>query len=54
MPRAGAIIPLMELERRAILHALDYTKGDRAIAAHLLGIGRTTLYRKLKEYEIAS
>jgi DNA-binding NtrC family response regulator len=54
MPSAGAIIPLMELERRAILHALDYTKGDRAIAAHLLGIGRTTLYRKLKEYEIAS
>ena len=38
------------LERRAILNALEYTKGDRAIAAHLLGIGRTTLYRKLKEY----
>ncbi len=54
MPNPGTIIPLMELESRAILHALDYTKGDRAIAAHLLGIGRTTLYRKLKEYEIAS
>jgi DNA-binding NtrC family response regulator len=53
MPSPGSIIPLVELERRAILHALDYTKGDRAIAAHLLGIGRTTLYRKLKEYEIA-
>jgi DNA-binding NtrC family response regulator len=49
-----SVIPLAELERRAILHALDYTKGDRAVAAHLLGIGRTTLYRKLKEYEIAS
>jgi DNA-binding NtrC family response regulator len=54
MPASGPVIPLMELERRAILNALDYTKGDRAIAAHLLGIGRTTLYRKLKEYEIAS
>jgi len=54
MPAPGAIIPLAELERRAILHALDYTRGDRAVAAHLLGIGRTTLYRKLKEYEIAS
>jgi DNA-binding NtrC family response regulator len=54
IPNAGSIVPLAELERRAILHALDYTKGDRAIAAHLLGIGRTTLYRKLKEYEIAS
>lgn len=47
------IIPLMELERRAIMNALDYTKGDRAVAAHLLGIGRTTLYRKLKEYQLA-
>ena len=48
------IIPLMELERRAILNALDYTKGDRAVAAHLLGIGRTTLYRKLKEYQLVN
>lgn len=48
------IIPLGELERRAILNALEYTKGDRAVAAHLLGIGRTTLYRKLKEYNLAN
>lgn len=47
------VIPLTELERRAIMNALEYTKGDRAIAAHLLGIGRTTLYRKLKEYNLA-
>ena len=50
----ASVIPLDVLERRAIIHALEYTKGDRAVAAHLLGIGRTTLYRKLKEYEIAS
>jgi transcriptional regulator with PAS, ATPase and Fis domain len=48
------IIPLMEMEKHAIIDALEYTKGDRAIAANLLGIGRTTLYRKLKEYQIAS
>jgi transcriptional regulator with PAS, ATPase and Fis domain len=48
------VIPLMELERRAIVNALEYTKGDRAVAANLLGIGRTTLYRKLKEYKLAS
>jgi len=48
-----SVIPLMELERRAIVNALEYTKGDRAVAAHLLGIGRTTLYRKLKEYKLA-
>jgi transcriptional regulator with PAS, ATPase and Fis domain len=44
------IIPLAEVEKRTILHALEYTKGDRTIAAAMLGIGRTTLYRKLKEY----
>jgi transcriptional regulator with PAS, ATPase and Fis domain len=45
--------PLAEIERRAILEAVEYTRGDRALAAHLLGIGRTTLYRKLKEYGVA-
>ena len=46
------VVPLTELERGAIINALRYTKGDRMMAAHLLGIGRTTLYRKLKEYNI--
>jgi DNA-binding NtrC family response regulator len=48
-----SVIPLRELERRAIMSALEYTQGDRAVAAHLLGIGRTTLYRKLNEYKLA-
>jgi DNA-binding NtrC family response regulator len=47
---AAPILPLAEVERREILRAIEYTKGDRTIAASLLGIGRTTLYRKLKEY----
>jgi transcriptional regulator with PAS, ATPase and Fis domain len=47
------ILPLTEMERRAIVNALEYTKGDRLMAAGLLGIGRTTLYRKLKEYQMA-
>jgi DNA-binding NtrC family response regulator len=46
------VVPLQELERRAIAHALKETRGDRTTAAQLLGIGRTTLYRKLKEYQI--
>jgi DNA-binding NtrC family response regulator len=46
------IFSLTEMERRAIVHALEYTKGDRVMAAGLLGIGRTTLYRKLKEYQL--
>ncbi|MFN9084518.1 MAG: sigma-54 interaction domain-containing protein [Acidobacteriota bacterium] len=49
---SSPVLPLVEMERRAILSALDYTKGDRLMAAHLLGIGRTTLYRKLKEYQL--
>jgi transcriptional regulator with PAS, ATPase and Fis domain len=54
-PESGRspILPLNQMERNAILDALEYTKGDRAIAANLLGIGRTTLYRKLKEYQLA-
>ena len=48
------ILPLGEIEKRAILRALEHTNGDRAVAANLLGIGRTTLYRKRKEYAIAA
>jgi transcriptional regulator with PAS, ATPase and Fis domain len=44
------ILPLPELERREILRAMQHTKGDRTAAAALLQIGRTTLYRRLKEY----
>lgn len=47
-----AVVPLHELERQAICHALEYTRGDRTLAAQMLGIGRTTLYRKLKEYQM--
>ena len=46
------VIPLHELERQAIVNALEYTRGDRTVAAQMLGIGRTTLYRKLKEYQM--
>jgi DNA-binding NtrC family response regulator len=46
-----AILSLTELERRAIVDALEHTQGDRAKAARLLGISRTTLYRKLKQYQ---
>jgi two-component system response regulator HydG len=39
---------LDELERRAIVRTLRQTGGDKLAAAHALGIGKTTLYRKLK------
>lgn len=39
-----------QLERRAIEHALAETNNNKIAAAKRLGIGKTTLYRKLKEY----
>lgn len=45
----GEVVPLAELERRAIDHALRVTGGRVAKAAKLLGIGRATLYRRLAE-----
>ena len=41
---------LAEIEREAIEQALNRTDGDKAAAARLLGINRSTLYRKLKLY----
>ena len=41
---------LEELERHTIFRALQEAAGDKVAAARLLGIGKTTLYRKLKEY----
>jgi two-component system response regulator HydG len=43
---------LADLEREAILGAIRALNGDKLQAAKLLGIGKTTLYRKLKEYGI--
>lgn len=50
LPDSNELIPLEEIERRAILHALRETGGDKLAAARLLGIGKTTMYRKLKLY----
>ena len=47
-----AIVPLAVQERNAILEAIRVTQGDKLQAAKLLEIGKTTLYRKLKEYGI--
>ncbi len=47
------IVPLVELEKQAIIGALKQLHGDKLMAAKMLGIGKTTLYRKLKEYGIS-
>ncbi|MGH9533984.1 MAG: sigma-54-dependent transcriptional regulator [Terriglobales bacterium] len=48
--REPSIRPIAELEREAIERALRLTRDDKILAAKQLGIGKTTLYRKLKEY----
>ncbi|HBQ11042.1 MAG TPA: sigma-54-dependent Fis family transcriptional regulator, partial [Myxococcales bacterium] len=45
------LIPLRELEKRAIRRALDATEGNVSEAARLLGIGRATVYRRLAEMD---
>jgi two-component system response regulator HydG len=41
------------VEKQAIVGAITRLNGDKLMAAKLLGIGKTTLYRKLKEYGAA-
>ncbi len=48
----GEIVSIAEMEKQAILGTIRQLKGDKLLAAKLLGIGKTTLYRKLKEYGI--
>jgi len=47
---SNELTTLDEVERRFIFRALRETNGDKLAAARLLGIGKTTLYRKLKQY----
>lgn len=50
IPDSNELTTIEEMERRFILRALHETNGDKLAAARLLGIGKTTLYRKLKQY----
>ncbi len=47
-------ISLREIERRAIVQALEDCDGNRTRTARLLDIDRSTLRRKIAEYEIGS
>jgi len=44
------VVPIAELEKQTILKTIMDLNGDKLQAARLLGIGKTTLYRKLKDY----
>jgi two-component system NtrC family response regulator len=42
---------LRDLERDYIARVLELTRGNKTEAARILGVDRTTLYRKLEEYK---
>ena len=52
LPTADASLALNDMEKKQIIHALEQAKGNRKLAAALLGIGRTTLYSKMRLYGI--
>lgn len=52
VPRGRLLSPLEHSERAVITAALRESQGNRSQAARILGIGRTTLYRKLRALRI--
>lgn len=51
--RRATALTESDLERRRLLEALNQARGRKQEAAEILGVSRTTLWRKLKEHGIA-
>jgi two-component system response regulator HydG len=49
-PDPSSMATLAEVERRHILHVLEAVSGNKTLAAQVLGLDRTTLYRKLDRF----
>ena len=55
VPLAAAVAnayTLKDLEREYIFRVIESTRGNKTEAARILGVDRTTLYRKLEEYKV--
>ena len=48
----SSVMSLREMEITAIKNALEQTNQNIANAANILGLGKSTLYKKLKEYHL--
>ena len=48
----GSSLSMQEMEKNHIIKVLKYTNGNKTECSRLLGIGVTTLYRKIQEYQI--
>lgn len=53
LSETGELHALAQIERAAIVFAIDHHGGRMSRVARALGIGRSTLYRKLHEYGLA-
>jgi two-component system, NtrC family, response regulator AtoC len=49
---ASQLVSLEEMERRYVLHVLEAVGGSRTAAAKVLGVDRTTLWRRLERYGV--
>jgi len=47
---SGIILPLEEVRHRAVIDAIDKCGGNYLLAAKMLGIGKTTIYRWVRIY----
>ena len=50
----ASVLPLAEVERQALVHALEVSANNVSAAARSLGLNRATLYRKLKKYGLSA
>lgn len=50
---ASQLLTLEEMEKQYILQVLDASGGNKTVAAKVLGLDRTTLWRKLERYQIS-
>ena len=50
----ASILPLAEVERQALVNALEASDNNVTEAARALGLGRATMYRKLKKYNLTA
>jgi two-component system, NtrC family, response regulator len=49
---AADSLNMQDMEKQHIIKVLKYTRGNKTETSRLLGIGLTTLYRKIEEYKI--
>ncbi|HEY6352118.1 MAG TPA: helix-turn-helix domain-containing protein [Candidatus Angelobacter sp.] len=47
--RKLGVRPLIETKLKEVKRALNVARGDKVLAAALLGIGKTTIYRTLQD-----